>query len=144
MNTKRNIVRVLLALAIGATAAIASPSFAAPRGGAHTKSSGDTGTFSLVLLDSTDGVAHYGQRVGFDVKTNAYTPVVTVDCYQDGALVYSHDVGYWPGYLWPQVFGLSSSRWTSGAADCNAVLVSWNAKMTRSTTLATMSFHVYA
>jgi hypothetical protein len=142
MTTKRNIIGILLALAMGAAAA--SPSFAAPRAGSHTKGGGDTGSFSLVLLNSTDGVPHYGQEIGFKVTTNAYFPVVTVDCYQGGLRVSQQSVGYYSWYMWAQVFGLDGGLWTPGAADCTAVLVSWNSKMTRSTTLATMNFHVYA
>ena len=140
MTTKRTIIGILIALALGAAAA--SPGFAAPRGGARTN--GDTGSFSLVLLNSTDGLPHYGQEVGFKVSTNAYFPVVTVDCYQGGVRVSQQSVGYYSWYMWAQVFGLDGGLWKPGAGDCTAVLVSWNSKMTRSTTLATMSFHVYA
>jgi hypothetical protein len=111
-----------------------------PNGGSTTGSS-----LSLVPLDSTDGEVHYQQQVTFDVSTTvtAY-PQVRVDCMQSGVQVYSASAGFYPSYPWPweRNFTLASSWWTGGAADCNAELYYWNGR--RFTTLAAMSFHVYA
>ena len=108
------------------------------RGGGNT---GPTGSFSLVLLNSTDGLPHYGQDVTFNVTSNAYHPMVTLTCYQAGVSVKNQSVGFYPGWPWSQVFPLSSYRawWSRGFG---------NAKLYYQTKrgdkiLATMSFHVY-
>ena len=104
----------------------------------------DPSVINLVVLDSSDGVPHWGNHVTFDVSTTATDqPYVTVDCYQNGVWVMTGTRGFYPDYLWGQTFALSSAGWTGGAADCNARLftVAANGK---STTLATTSFHVYA
>jgi hypothetical protein len=83
------------------------------------------GTLTLVLLESTDGQAHYGQDVTFRITTNATNkPLVQADCKQNGVLVYTHSAGFYPGYPWPsaQTFHLASAAWTGGAADCTAKL----------------------
>ncbi len=84
-------------------------------------------------MNSTDGLPHYGQQVTFNVSTNATTqPNVSVDCYQNGALVYGAVAGFYAGYPWPwtQVFTLSSPSWTGGAANCTAALYYFNGKKT--------------
>jgi hypothetical protein len=98
----------------------------------------------LVLMNSTDGVAHWGQSVTFNVSTTATSrPFVGLNCYQNGAWVYTSSVGYYPGYPWDQFFTLMSGNWTSGAADCTATLYSVNSRG-RQSNLASLSFHVYA
>jgi hypothetical protein len=116
-------------------------------GGGHHGNGGTTGSssISLVLLNSTDGLAHYGQDVTFNVSTTATSsPYVELDCYQSGALVYMNSKGFFPSYPWGQVFTLSSGAWTSGAANCTATLYSMNASGTRRTDLKAMSFDVSA
>jgi len=118
------------------------PAALAAKGGGGGKGGGKTGTtptgsFSLVLENSTDGLPHYGQTVTFNVSTTASMPGVTLTCYQNGDWVVNQTVGFYPGYPWSQDFYLFSSKWAGGAADCTATLFSG------STTLATMSFHVY-
>src|SRR6266446_5753874 len=57
---------------------------------AASKHGGTTSTSSLnlVLLNSTDGSAHWGQTVTFSISTTATTePNVSLHCYQNGALV---------------------------------------------------------
>ena len=104
------------------------------------------GSIALVLLDSTDGVAHWGQQVRFDVETTATEfPRVDLSCSQAGTRVYFAQTGYWDGYAWPwtQTFTLQSGSWSGGAADCTAVLY----KLTnngRRTDLARLAFHVEA
>jgi hypothetical protein len=109
------------------------------RGGASSTSS-----ISLVLLNSNDRLPHWGQDVTFNVSTTATDrPFVTLNCYVSGAWVYSANVGFFPDYPWAQKFTLSNGWWTSGPADCTAILY-MTKDGTKSTTLATLSFHVYA
>ena len=114
--------------------------------GGHTKPGGGSGgSLGLVLLDSTDGFAHYDQRVTFTVSTTATSqPTVKVQCLQGGTSVYRSSAGFYPDYPWPwaQTFTLSSTAWTGGAADCTATLYYYNGKSYP--TLATLSFHVAA
>jgi hypothetical protein len=103
-------------------------------------SSGSGGTISLVLLNSTDGQAHWGQLVTFDISTTATDqPWVNLQCYQNGALVAQGWEGFFDGSLSDRIFGLYSQQWTGGEADCTAYLDTpqWTA-------LASTSFHVYA
>ena len=107
--------------------------------------SASTSNFSLVLLDSTDGLPHYGQQVTFNVSTTATTePHVSLDCYQGGTLVYGAVAGFFDGYPWPwtQIMPLSSPAWTGGAADCTAKLYYFSG--TKTVTLSTMNVHVEA
>jgi hypothetical protein len=130
---------VLVAALCFAPAALAGkPS--KPRG------SGGTSSLSLVLLNSTDGVPHWGQQVTFKVSTTATAkPFVRLYCYQNGVRVLWGSAGFYPGYPWPwaQNFTLASSYWTGGAADCSAELY-YNIDGKRFRTLATLGFHVYA
>jgi len=117
--------------------------FAAAHGGGGRKSAA-TGTVGLVLLNSTDGVAHWGQQVTFNVSTTATTePHVGLKCSQSSVVVYSAQSGYYASYPWPwtQVMTLSSSAWTSGSAACIATLYYFRG--TSSVTLATLSFNAY-
>jgi hypothetical protein len=132
-------------LAIAPTAYAAKPSASGGGKGGGGKTTGSS-SMTLVLVDSTDGVPHWGQHIRFDVSTTATTePHVSVACSQGGTLVYTAQTGYYASYPWPstQTFTLSSSAWTGGDADCSARLYSLS-NSGSSTTLATMSFHVYA
>ena len=123
---------------------IAGSAFAA-KGGSSSTHGGktSTSTMSLVLLDSTDGVAHHGQRVTFDVSTTATDlPTVGLRCYQDSSWVYDAYVGYYPGYLFDQWFTLDSGYWADGVdATCTARLFSYDNRG-RERVLATMTFPV--
>jgi hypothetical protein len=151
MLTKQPPIRAVIIAAVAALFLVFAPAALAGKGGGGPKggggtTSGGTGTMSLVLLNSSDGVAHWGQQVRFDVQTTATTePHVDVKCYQGGVLVYSGTTGYYASYPWPwtQTFTLSSQSWTGGAASCNAVLYKL-ANTGAKTTLATLSFPVYA
>ncbi len=104
-----------------------------------------TSSLSLVLLNSTDGLPHYGQSVTFTVSTTATTqPSVSLYCYQNGVLVVAGAAGFYPGYPWPgaQIFTLSGGSWTGGAANCTATLYYFNGKS--NITLKTLNFQVYA
>ncbi|MGH3081454.1 MAG: hypothetical protein ACRDNH_10030 [Gaiellaceae bacterium] len=127
---------LVLALALLPTA------IAANRGGGGGKAGSATGSFTLVLLNSTDGLPHYGQDVTFDVTSNAYHPMVRLTCYQNGDWVKNQSVGFYAGWPWSQVFPLSSYKWPGGAADCNATLYYQTNRGEQ--VLDTMSFATYA
>lgn len=136
-----------IALLIAAVAMlVAVPAAFAGKGGGGGKPGGGgsttgTGTISLVPLNSTDGTAHFGQKVTFDVSGLAQ-PWVVLKCYQGGTLVYDHANGIFATSL-SQIFTLGpTGLWTSGAADCTAYLQNWSSS--KHTTLATLNFHVYA
>ena len=131
---------VRTALSVVALAALALAPTAFAGNGRPGPGGGSTSTFRLVLLDSTDGTAHWGQRVTFDVATTATDrPMVSLTCSQGGKLVYSFQAGYYPDYPWTKVATLRSNSWTGGAASCNARLYK-AAGGTKTTTLATLAF----
>ena len=146
MTSKIPAARIALAAASLALALALVPAALAgkPHGGGGGTTTGSGGTISLVLLNSTDGLAHQGQQITFNVATTATDrPYVQLNCYQGGAWVYTASVGYFPDYPWSKDFTLASTSWTSGAADCTATLYTTK-DGTRTTTLATLGFHVYA
>ncbi len=105
----------------------------------------NTSSLTVVLLNSTDGLAHFGQSVTFSVSTTATSyPNVKLDCYQNGTWVYEAAAGFYASYPWPgsQTFILESAVWRSGAANCTATLYYFSG--TKTVTLTTMSFQVYA
>jgi hypothetical protein len=140
MSTGNPPFRLAVAAAVAALCLALGPTALAAKGGGGGKPSrGGTGTISLVLLDSTDGVAHWGQRVTFNVSTTATNePWVNLRCYQSGTLVSEGWEGFFAGSLDDGVFGLYSPKWTGGDADCTARLTTpqW-------AELASTSFHVY-
>jgi len=100
---------------------------------------------ALVLLNSTDGLPHWGQSVTFSVSTTATNyPDVSLNCYQNGLLVYGAMAGFYSSYPWPgsEIMPLSSPSWTGGAASCTATLWYFNGR--KDVTLTTLSFEVYA
>lgn len=135
------------AAAMAANQSVAKQVHAAPASSAAAKSGNQntTSSLSLVLLNSTDGLPHWGQNVTFTVSTTATSePYVSLNCSQNGVLVYGASAGFFPGYPWPgsQIFPLSSPSWTGGAASCTAKLYYVNGRKT--ITLATLNFRVYA
>src|SRR5690242_6278322 len=61
-------------IAFAPSAFAAKPSGGSSGGGGHKGgSTGGTGTITLVLLDSTDGLPHYNQTITFNISTNATT-----------------------------------------------------------------------
>ena len=113
-------------------------------GGHHSSGTSYTGSFSLVLLNSTDGTPHWGQQVTFNVTSNAPYYFVELDCSQNGTVVYQQSEGFYPGWPWSKTYTLQSGAWTGGGASCNAQLYSANSDGTNRQTLATTSFQVYA
>lgn len=118
-------------------AALAAPG---GKGGGPNKSGSG---LKLVLLNSTDGVPHWGQEITFELTTSAAEPSVNVRCYQGDAFVYDGWAAFWAGAWFGQTFILSSQAWPGGDADCKARLVTFGSNG-RERTLATMDFHVYA
>ena len=119
------------------------PAALAAKGG-KPAGGGSTASVNLVVLGSTDGQPHWGQQVTFTVSTTATDrPFVGLQCYQGGARVYSMSAGFFADYPFTKTYTLSSSYWTSGAADCTATLYYFTSNG-RERTLKTMSFRVYA
>jgi hypothetical protein len=113
------------ALLFAAILVVVSASVPADAKGHRVNSGVTGGGFDLVVLNSTDGLAHWGGQVTFTVSTTATTePHVSLKCSQNGVLVYATQTGFYAGYLWPwtQVMTLSSVAWTGGSADCVATL----------------------
>ena len=100
-------------------------------------------TISLVPLDSTDGVVHFGQHVTFDVNTTATDyPWVTLRCSQNGINVYQQSNAM---FRIQSTFTLGPTPlWQSGGADCTATLESWDeySKNGKITALASLPFAV--
>jgi hypothetical protein len=123
--------------------------FAAKGGQAGGKpSGGGSSSLSLAMVADSNGngLPNWGDQVTFNVSTTATDkPLVKLNCYQSGALVYTHSAGFYPGYPWPsaQTFTLSSGAWTGGAADCTAELYMSDSKGGFKT-LKTLSVHVDA
>ena len=90
-----------------------------PGGGGGTTSG--SGTIALTLLNSTDGLPHFGQKVTFAVSATTTTqPWVALECFQNGTVVYKQANGIFANSL-NQVFTLGPTpAWTGGAADCKA------------------------
>ena len=148
---RRTLTLCAVTLALGVL--IASPAFAGKPASGGTGGGGKggktttpsyTGSFSLVLLNSSDGTAHHGQNYTFNVQTNATYPFVRDDCYQNGTLVYTEKEGFYPGWLWGTQFNWSSAAWSGGAADCTATLYYTDSNFNNPKTMATMSIHVNA
>ena len=146
----RLLVGVALVVAVTATALYAGNTLHAvdAKSGITASKPGSTSgtsSLSLVLLNSTDGLAHWGQEVTFHVATSATTePYVSLDCYQNGALVYGAMAGFFPSYPWPgsQIFPLASPSWSGGAASCTAKLYYFNGR--KNITLTSLNIPVHA
>jgi hypothetical protein len=118
---------------------LASTSLAAQGGkpGGHGDSSID-----LVPLNGATQ-PHFGGQVTFTVHTESTGPWINVNCYQNGALVYSQWHGFYADYLWDPVFNLGPTpSWQSGGAECVARLVELRSNG-RERMLGTMSFYAY-
>ena len=129
---------VLAALALSATPALAGGRQGG--GGGSTSSS-----LQLVQLSPSAGGPYFGDRITFNVSTTATTqPWVTATCSQNGVVVYQQTQGFFPTYLYGQIFTLGPTpMWSAGAADCKATLVQRTSNG-RSKTLAAITFHVSA
>ena len=137
----RRIIYVIAAVA--AFAVTAGPALAAKGGG--TGASGST--ITLVTLGSstfsaaTTAGPSVGDNVTFAVQTSATDrPYILLNCYQGRDWVSTAQSFY--SSTNPPIFTLSSSGWTSGAAQCTARLGKLNADGTRFTDLASTTFSV--
>jgi len=137
---------VLTVLTVGALALAASPALAGKGGGGKKPGGGGTtggASLALVLVNSPDTVANYGETVTFAVTTTNTRPYVSVNCYQGGAWVYAASAGFFADYPWSQDFILAASSWPGGGANCTATLYTTTDGI-RTTTLATLDFAVSA
>ena len=143
-HRRTRLAAVALGVAALTTLGASAPAFAAKGGGGKPTSGSTSTTFNLVLLDSTDGLAHWGQRVTFDISTTATdAPYVDLVCTQNGTTVLGATSGFFDGYPWPwtQVMTLKSQSWTGGDADCTATLYYLGGK--RTYVLKTLNFHTF-
>jgi hypothetical protein len=138
-----------LALLAGLTASAClalAPAAGAAKSAGH--GAGETTTssssISLVVLNSPDGLPHWGGEVVFNVSTTATEqPFVNLVCYQNGTRVLNSWHGYFEEALTTtRNFGLASGAWQGGAADCTAWLDMDTKRGWKQ--LASTSFHVYA
>jgi hypothetical protein len=123
-------------------ALIAVPALAAKGGkGGGGKPSAGGGTISLVVLDGTDAVANYMERVAFDVSTTATDrPFVGVRCWQASDFVMDAYTGYFEDYMFDPWVTLGSTYWNAEAsANCTARLFYYN-KRGGQNVLATLDF----
>jgi hypothetical protein len=139
-----SVAAAIVAVAAAYTTADAAKSGGGGGGGGKHTTTTYTGSFSLVLLNSTDGLPHWGQQVTFNVTSNAPYYFVELDCSQNGTVVYQQSAGFYPGYAFSQTYTLKSAAWTGGAASCSAQLYSSNSDGSNKQVLSTMSFQVYA
>ena len=124
---------------------MAGTAFAARGGGGGKPAGGTTGggSVGVVLLNSSDGLAHFGQQVTFNVSASVSQPWVNLNCYQGSTWVDGEWGGFFAGSAWGTTFTLGpTSLWVSGGANCTASLVYYNSKGSL-TTLGTTSFPVY-
>jgi hypothetical protein len=139
--------RSIIVLAVGTmlgSVATAAPALAKHHHH-HTKVAAAGSGLSLILVNSGDAQANWGETVTFDVSTNATNyPFVALNCYKNTTRVLSGSAGFFPSYPWPstQDFTLRSNVWTGGAADCTATLYSVDGG--NQTVLGTLDFPVSA
>ena len=147
MTARTGKVRFVLLAALGIVVLALVPAAFAARGGGHSGGGGTTsgsGSMTLVLLNSSDSVANWGESVTFTVSTTATTrPFVALQCSQGGVQVYSMSAGFFPDYPFTTTYVLKSSSWTGGAASCTATLYYVNSKG-GDTIIGTMSVPVSA
>ena len=123
-------------------AGIVSPSAlearAPGKGGGNPKDNAGS-SLTLVMVDDARVTGpSWGDVVTFTVSTTAARAFISLECYQGAAWVLA--AGGWP--LESQ-FTLAATSWPGGAAECTATLFT-TIDGRRTTTLATLSFHVEA
>ena len=121
------------------------PAAFAGKGGGKPSGGSSTSTVSEPVMVTDVGTLGLsaGDTITFNVSTSASWPSVQLDCYQNGALLYTATRGFYATYMWSDNYQLESQYWTSGAANCTATLYNTN-KNGSHTTLATKSFSVGA
>ena len=135
--------RFALTASMGALCLALAPAALAAKSGGGGSGGGSSVSVVMVKDLNGNGLPNWGDTVTFDVSTSAPYPVVLLECYRNGALVFSQRAGFFPTYMWSKDFTLQSSSWTSGAADCTATLY-YSTRNGTNKTLATLSFHVEA
>jgi hypothetical protein len=135
-----------IALAVAAAAALAvTGGVAAANGATPAKSTSSISNPIVVSSSSFTALAssgpRYGDTITFAVDTTATSyPFVNLTCSQNGREVAHGSAAFFGGAQ--GTFGLYSSKWTGGAADCTANLDMYsNGKWKH---LASTSFHVDA
>jgi hypothetical protein len=113
--------------------------------GGNGGGSGGTSSLTLVMVDDANrnGVPNYGDKLTFNLSTTVTSPFVSLNCYQGVSWIYAASVGYFDSYPWAKEFTLAGTSWPGGPADCTATLYTTKDGR-RTTTLATLSFHVEA
>src|SRR6478672_818060 len=139
------LVATLVVGLMAGTALAGKPTGGGSGGGGHHGGGGTTGGSGTISLASPlvvdgngNGTANWADVVSFDISTTATTePWVNLVCSQNGVVVAQGWNGYFVGSITSRNFGLYSSYWNSGAADCVAYLTTptWSR-------LASTSFHV--
>jgi hypothetical protein len=122
--------------------------FAAPGGkggGGGGKPSKGTSSLSVVMVTdaNADGKPNWADTVTFSIQTTATTqPNVNLSCSQNGTVVYGAVAGFYEGYPWPWTVNmeLKSTNWSSGGANCTAVLNYYSG--TKVVNLASLEFTV--
>jgi hypothetical protein len=115
-------VATILALVV----ALLAPAAIAAKGGGGKGHPGwdDDSSLALVVLESIDGLPHYGQQVTFNVSTTATSrPYVQLSCFQGGTLVAAGSAGFYDDYPWPWERNFTFRR-TPGRAGQPTVLPS--------------------
>jgi hypothetical protein len=144
MPQRKSSPRLALVASVAAAACLATAPAASAAKGQSAGSTSGTSSIGLVVLNSSDGLPHWGGEVTFNVSTTATEqPFVNLLCYQNGVLVAEGWAGYFEEALnSSRNFTLASGPWKGGAADCTA----WLDMHTRHgwKQLASTSFHVYS
>ena len=124
MSTKQPVrLALIAALAVLCLGAFAPAALAGRGKPQKPPTTGSGGTISLVLVNSTDGLANWGETVTFNISTTATSePWVNLKCYQGGVLVAEGYNGYFDRSITGRNFRLYSPSWTGGDADCTAFL----------------------
>lgn len=130
-TVKQGLVFISVFAIIGVAAIYTS--YAAPNGNGKPGGSGiGSGSISLSLPPVTDnnidGQPNWGDVVRFNISTTATQPRVKMVCSQNNVVVAQGAEAYYSGTLDDGNFGLFSSTWTSGAADCVASLQQYSSK----------------
>jgi hypothetical protein len=111
---------------------IAGTAFAGKGGGkgGGGKPTGGSGTITWYVMDGSDTIANYRERVAFNVSTSSTDrPFVGLRCYQDGVFVLDGYTGYFPTYAYEPWITLGSPYWDPAvAADCTARLFYYNSR----------------
>src|SRR2546428_6782942 len=87
------ILALIFSISLALLALSTSDAFAA-KGGHRQPASTATGSFSLVLVDSTDGVAHWSQHITFNASPTATHHFVRDNCSHSVALAYHQSIAY--------------------------------------------------